>query len=151
MNQYFPDTIKNSIVPMKYWRVKHPEKYALLANLVNLTAEELFGPQLSSDEPIVKLLHQYKNSDKTYTKTQLANILGIASRDLINIAEKYGIEPFWTERGVKKKYTESISVQLTLEEKNTIIKAAKKAGFSSLSSYGRYALLNDAKTYNEKL
>ena len=48
-------------------------------------------------------LKELQQSDKTYTKKQVQEQLGVTASQLNIIAKKYGIDPFWRQAGGEKE------------------------------------------------
>ena len=97
--QYFPKPSPAVLYRICHWKLTSPERYALLTVLAGLTAEELFGPELSLSHPILEKLRQYQRQGIAYQKDALAQAVGVSPSQLDTLARKYGIPPFWKQCG----------------------------------------------------
>ena len=127
-----------------HWKLTSPERYALLTVLAGLTAEELFGPELSLSHPILEKLRQYQRQGIAYQKDALAQAVGVSPSQLDTLARKYGIPPFWKQCGNAR--TESIRITLSPKEKQHILDAAAAHGNGQAAVFARSILLREAES-----
>lgn len=140
--QYFSTPSPAVLYRICHWKLTSPERYALLAVLANLTAEELFGPELSSNDPILEKLLYYQRHGTAYRKDALAQAVGISPSQLDTLAREYRIQPFWKQCGGSR--TESIRITLTPQEKQYILSAASAHGDGQVAVFARSILLKEA-------
>lgn len=102
------------------WKIYTPEKYAILCVLVNLSIEDLLGPEIYGLESAKEKLLEYRNSGVVYKKYELLQLLGISGNELDLLAKKNHIKPFWDGRNARSRYLE---VKVTKDEKQRIMDA----------------------------
>lgn len=142
-NQYFPKPAPTVFSRMTKWQMTAPERYALLAVLAGLSAEQVFGPELQVGDPFLEEFIRYRDAGVGYQKNELAACLGINPKQLDSAARKYNIKPFWKQcagNGAERR-VESLRLQLTVEEKGRICKAAKAYGGGQMAVFARSLLL----------
>lgn len=142
-NQYFPKPAPTIFSRLEHWKLSSPERYALLAVLAGLTAEEVFGPSQQVKDPLLEKVEHCMNSGVVYQKNELAAQLGISPRQLDSVARKYKIKPFWKQCAREKEglRVESIRIQLTAGEKGRIHEAAKSHGGGQVAVFARKLLM----------
>lgn len=141
--QYFPKPSPAVLYRICHWKLTSPERYALLTVLAGLTAEELFGPELSLSHPILEKLRQYQRQGIAYRKDALAQAVGISPSQLDTLVREYGIQPFWKQCGSAR--TESIRITLSPKEKQHILDAAAVHGNGQAAVFARSILLREAE------
>ena len=82
-----------------------------------------------------------QNTSGSYTKKQVQEILNITAAQLDILTKRYGIEPFWKEKGGGR--TKQIHLTLTAEEKQRIAKAAAIHGNGQTAVFAREVLLRE--------
>ena len=80
--QYFSSLSSCMLGYIRDWKARTPERYALLAVLCGLTADELFGKDMKKWSTRAERLMQCWNEGKVYTKKELAAIVGVGTLTL---------------------------------------------------------------------
>lgn len=122
------------------WEIASPERYALLQDFAGITSEEVFSKKPQRDRYEDKLLTLQKTGN-SYTKKQVQECLSITAAQLDILTKRYGIEPFWKEKGGGR--TKQIHLTLTAEEKQRIAKAAAIHGNGQTAVFAREVLLRE--------
>ena len=138
--QYFASLSSAVLSRLVHWQLSSPDRYALLAVLVGLDADTLFGPAVEHQDQILEQLLHYKNTGIIYGKNDLAAKMGIQPGQLDSLAAKYHIEPFW--RQIRQDRCKCIRLLLTEEEYKKIQKAAKKNSSGQLAVFARSVVLD---------
>lgn len=139
--QYFASLSAAVLSRLVHWQLSSPDRYALLAVLVGLDADTLFGPAIDVTDPLLERLLSYKEVGVIYGKHDLAAKMGIQPGQLDSLAEKYHIEPFW--RKIRQDRKRSIRLLLTDAEYESIKEAAKKnSGGGQLAVFARSVVLD---------
>ena len=138
--QYFASLSAAVLSRLVHWQLSSPDRYALLAVLVGLDADTLFGPALDVTDPLLERLLSYKEVGVIYGKHDLAAKMGIQPGQLDSLAQKYNIQPFW--RQIKQDRHKCIRLLLTEEEYEVISKAAKKNSSGQLAVFARSVVLD---------
>lgn len=125
---------------MTRWQLSSPDRYALLAVMVGLDADTLFGPALDVTDPLLEQLLRYEETGIVYGKNDLAAKMGIQPGQLDSLAQKYQVEPFW--RKIRQDRKRSIRLLLTDAEYDIIQKAAKKNSGGQLAVFARSVVLD---------
>ena len=86
----------------------------MLAVMVGLDADTLFGPAIEPIDPLLERLLSYKEAGVVYGKNDLAAKMGIQPGQLDSLAAKYHIEPFW--RQIRQEHNRCIRLLLTNSE-----------------------------------
>ena len=141
--QYFEKLSAAVMSRMTRWQLSSPDRYALLAVMVGLDVETLFGPALGVTDPLLERLLSYKEVGVIYGKHDLAAKMGIQPGQLDSLAQKYNIQPFW--RQIKQDRHKCIRLLLTEEEYEVISKAAKKNSSGQLAVFARSVILSHCK------
>lgn len=141
--QYFEKLSAAVMSRMTRWQLSSPDRYALLAVMVGLDADTLFGPALDVTDPLLEQLLRYKETGIVYGKNDLAAKIGIQPGQLDSLAAKYHIEPFW--RKIRQDRKRSIRLLLTEEEYRSVQEAAKKNSSGQLAVFVRSVLLQHCK------
>lgn len=144
--RYFSKVSAPILYRLCNWTLTSPERYALLAVMAGLTAEELFGALMEYQDPCLLRLLQFREQGVVYRKEELARKMKLRPAQVDTLARKYGIQPFWKQNGRSHmKRSESLRLNLTREEKKQIELAAKKNGGGQTAVYARTVLLQAAK------
>ena len=138
--QYFGKLSASVMARMTRWQVFSPDRYALLAVMVGMDADTLFGPAIEPTDPLLERLLRYKETGIVYGKNDLAAKIGIQPGQLDSLAAKYHIEPFW--RQIRQDRRKCIRLLLTDEEYESIKKAAKKNSSGQLAVFARSVVLD---------
>ena len=112
--QYFASLSAAVLSRLISWHLSSPERYALLAVMVGLDADTLFGPAIEPIDPLLERLLSYKEAGVVYGKNDLAAKMGIQPGQLDSLAAKYHIEPFW--RQIRQERNRCIRLLLTNSE-----------------------------------
>lgn len=129
------------------WEIASPERYALLQNFAGITSEEVFSTRPQQGRYEDKLL-ALQGAGGVYTKKQVQELLNITAAQLDILTKRYGIEPFWKERGSGR--TNHIHISLTAEEKQRIAKAAAIHGNGQTAVFAREVLLREVNRILKK-
>ena len=141
--QYFGKLSAAVMSRIMHWQLSSPDRYALLAVMIGLDADTLFGPAIEPTDPLLERLLYYKETGIVYGKNDLAAKIGIQPGQLDSLAAKYHIEPFW--RQIRQDRCKCIRLLLTEEEYKEIQKAAKKNSSGQLAVFARSVLLQHCK------
>lgn len=124
------------------WKLTSPERYALLAVLLGLNPNAVFGEETKNTDVLLEQLCKFKKSGVAYSKKWLSREMGISPSQLDSLVRKYGIEPFWKQCGrAEKKRTQCIRIMLTPSEMERVKEAARKHGNGQLAVFARMVLL----------
>lgn len=146
--QYFDKLSAAVMARLMHWQLSSPDRYALIAVMVGLDAETLFGPAVEHQDPILERLLRYKDTGVIYAKNDLAANMGIQPGQLDSLAAKYHIEPFW--RKIRQDRKRSIRLLLTDAEYESIKEAAKKnSGGGQLAVFARSVVLDFCRNKEE--
>ena len=138
--QYFASLSAAVLSRLTSWHLSSPERYALLAVMVGLDADTLFGPAIEPIDPLLEQLLRYKETGVIYGKRDLAAKMGIQPGQLDSLAAKYHIEPFW--RQIRQERSRCIRLLLTDNEYDVIEQAAQASGGTPLAVYVRAIILD---------
>ena len=144
--QYFASLSAAVLSRLVHWQLSSPDRYALLAVMIGLDADTLFGPAIEPTDPLLDRLLRYKETGVIYAKNDLAAKIGIQPGQLDSLAAKYHIEPFW--RKIRQDRKRSIRLLLTEEEYRSVQEAAKKNSSGKLAVFARSVILNHCKGGN---
>lgn len=138
--QYFASLSAAVLSRLINWKLSSPERYALLAVMVGMDAEALFGPRLDAADPLLEQLLRYKETGIVYGKNDLAAKMGIQPGQLDSLAQKYKVQPFW--RQIRQERNRCIRLLLTDNEYDVIAQAAKENGNTQLAVFVRTIVLD---------
>lgn len=141
--QYFASLSAAVLSRLISWHLSSPERYALLAVMVGLDADTLFGPAIEPIDPLLERLLSYKEAGVVYGKNDLAAKMGIQPGQLDSLAAKYHIEPFW--RQIRQERNRCIRLLLTNSEYEAISQAAQESGGTPLAVFARTIILDVLK------
>uniref|UniRef100_UPI00140E4E31 TniQ family protein n=1 Tax=Enterocloster aldenensis TaxID=358742 RepID=UPI00140E4E31 len=133
---------------MRMWRIKSPERYALIATLIGQPPEITFS-MTKIENHLYKKFTEFSKEPVPHSKEYIAKQLGIKP-DYVNIiASNLGITPFWNENPNEKiNKKERIIISLTLEQKQQIKKYVKSQGFTNGSTFILYCIDYTMKAFN---
>ncbi len=104
VEQYFSvDTIQKLLRVVLQRKCAYPERYALVCLVAGISAETLFGPELSREDTLREQTVRLAASGRILKKSEVAAMLGIPCAMLDTAMKRYGIEPFWNWAKVKKE------------------------------------------------
>ena len=112
--QYFAHLSAAILSRLTKWQLSSPERYALIAVMIGLDADILFGPAIEPIDPLLEKLLSYKEAGVIYGKSDLAAKMGIQPGQLDSLAQKYNIQPFW--RQIRQDRCKCIRLLLTNSE-----------------------------------
>ena len=138
--QYFGKLSAAVMARMTRWQLSSPERYALLAVMVDMDAKTLFGPAIEPTDPLLERLLYYKDTGVIFGKNDLASKIGIQPGQLDSLAAKYHIEPFW--RQIRQERKRCIRLLLTDQEYEVILKVVKETSNEPLAVFARRVILN---------
>ena len=138
--QYFASLSAAVLSRLAKWQLSSPERYALLAVMVGMDADTLFGLAIEPIDPLLEKLLSYKEAGVIYGKSDLAAKMGIQPGQLDSLAQKYNIQPFW--RQIRQDRCKCIRLLLTNGEYELILKAARESGNTQLAVYVRTIVLD---------
>lgn len=141
--QYFACMSNAVLSRLTRWQLSSPERYALLAVMVGMDSDTLFGPAIEPIDPLLEKLLSYKEAGVIYGKNDLAAKMGIQPGQLDSLAQKYNIQPFW--RQIRQDRNRCIRLLLTETEYDIIQKAAKKNSGGQLAVFARSVILSHCK------
>lgn len=144
--QYFGKLSAAVMSRIVHWQLSSPDRYALLAVMVGLDADTLFGPAIEPADPLLERLLYYKDTGIIYGKNDLAAKIGIQPGQLDSLAQKYQVEPFW--RKIRQDRKRCIRLLLTDSEYEIVSEAAKKNSGGQLAVFARSVLLQHCKGEN---
>lgn len=142
-DQYFASLSAAVLSRFISWHLSSPERYALIAVMVGMDAEALFGPRLDAADPLLEQLLRYKETGIVYGKNDLAAKMGIQPGQLDSLAQKYKVQPFW--RQIRQERNRCIRLLLTDNEYDLIAQAAKENGNTQLAVFVRTIILDVLK------
>lgn len=147
--QYFASLSAAVLSRLTKWQLSSPERYALLAVMVGMDTDTLFGPAIEPIDPLLEQLLRYKETGIVYGKNDLAAKMGIQPKQLDSLAKKYNVQPFWRQIGQDRH--KCIRLLLTDEEYEVISKAAKENGSGQLAVFARSAIIDfcNRKEYHQ--
>ena len=145
--QYFAPMSSAILSRLTNWHLSSPERYALLAVMVGLDADTLFGPAIEPIDPLLEQLLLYKETGIVYGKNDLAAKMGIQPGQLDSLARKYKVQPFW--RQIRQERNRCIRLLLTDNEYDVISQAAKENGNTPLAVFARSIILDVLKNKEE--
>ena len=138
--QYFASLSSAVLSRLISWHLSSPERYALIAVMVGMDSETLFGPAIEPIDPLLEKLLSYKKAGVIYGKNDLAAKMGIQPGQLDSLAQKYNIQPFW--RQIRQERNRCIRLLLTAEEYATVWESNKNSGGGQLAVFARSIVLN---------
>ena len=138
--QYFASLSAAVLSRLAKWQLSSPERYALLAVMVGMDADTLFGLAIEPIDPLLEKLLSYKEAGVIYGKSDLAAKMGIQPGQLDSLAQKYNIQPFW--RQIRQDRCKCIRLLLTNGEYELILKAARESGNTQLAVFVRTIVLD---------
>lgn len=138
--QYFEKLSAAVMARLVHWQLSSPDRYALLATMVGMDADTLFGPALDTTDPLLDRLLYYKDTGVMFGKNDLAAKMGIQPGQLDSLAAKYHIEPFW--RKIRQDRKRCIRLLLTDDEYKLVQEAAKKNSSGQLAVFARSVVLD---------
>ena len=138
--QYFASLSAAVLSRLISWHLSSPERYALLAVMVGMDADTLFGPAIETIDTLLEKLLSYKEAGVIYGKSDLAAKMGIQPGQLDSLAQKYNIQPFW--RQIRQNRCKCIRLLLTNGEYELILKAARESGNTQLAVFVRTIVLD---------
>lgn len=138
--QYFGSLSAAVLSRLINWKLSSPERYALLAVMIGMDADTLFGLALDTTDPLLEKFLCYKETGVIYGKHDLAAKMGIQPGQLDSLAAKYHIEPFW--RQIRQDRKRCIRLLLTDQEYEVISKAVKETSNEPLAVFARRIILN---------
>lgn len=141
--QYFACMSNAVLSRLTRWQLSSPERYALLAVMVGMDSDTLFGPAIEPIDPLLEKLLSYKNTGIIYGKNDLAAKMGIQPGQLDSLAKKYNVQPYW--RQIRQDRNRCIRLLLTETEYDIIQKAAKKNSSGQLAVFARSVILSHCK------
>ena len=141
--QYFAPMSAAILSRLTKWQLSSPERYALLAVMVGMDADTLFGPAIEPTDPLLERLLYYKDTGIIYGKNDLAAKMGIQPGQLDSLAATYHVEPFW--RQIRQDRHKCIRLLLTNSEYEAISQAAKENGNTRLAVFVRTIILDVLK------
>ena len=145
--QYFAPMSAAILSRLTKWQLSSPERYALLAVMVGMDADTLFGPAIEPTDPLLERLLYYKDTGIIYGKNDLAAKMGIQPGQLDSLAKKYNVQPYW--RQIRQERNRCIRLLLTNSEYETISQAAKENGNTQLAVFVRSIILDVLKNKEE--
>lgn len=138
--QYFARISAAVLSRLISWHLSSPERYALLAVMVGMDADTLFGPAIETIDTLLEKLLCYKEAGVVYGKSDLAAKMGIQPKQLDALAQKYNVLPFW--RQIRQERNRCIRLLLTDNEYDVIAQAAKENGNTQLAVFVRIIVLD---------
>ena len=141
--QYFAHLSAAILSRLTKWQLSSPERYALIAVMIGLDADILFGPAIEPIDPLLEKLLSYKEAGVIYGKSDLAAKMGIQPGQLDSLAQKYKVQPFW--RQIRQERNRCIRLLLTDNEYDLIAQAAKENGNTQLAVFVRTIILDVLK------
>lgn len=125
---------------MRIWKLKSPERYALLATLIGQPPEITFSTTKVENELYRKFI-EFSKEPVPHSKEYIAKQLGIKPEHVNVVAGNLGIQPFWKENPNEKlNKKERIVISLTSEQKQQIKQYVKSQGFTDGSSFILYCI-----------
>ena len=147
--QYFASLSAAVLSRLISWHLSSPERYALLAVMVGMDADTLFGPAIETIDTLLEKLLCYKEAGVVYGKSDLAAKMGIQPKQLDALAQKYNVQPYW--RQIRQNRNRCIRLLLTENEYDVIAQAAKENGNTQLAVFVRSVILEVLKNKEELL
>lgn len=147
--QYFASLSAAVLSRLISWHLSSPERYALLAVMVGMDADTLFGPAIETIDTLLEKLLCYKEAGVVYGKSDLAAKMGIQPKQLDALAQKYNVQPYW--RQIRQNRNRCIRLLLTENEYDVIAQAAKENGNTQLAVFVRSVILEVLKDKEELL
>ena len=141
--QYFASLSAAVLSRLAKWQLSSPERYALLAVMVGMDADTLFGLAIEPIDPLLEKLLSYKEAGVIYGKSDLAAKMGMQPGQLDSLAQKYKVQPFW--RQIRQERNRCIRLLLTDNEYDLIAQAAKENGNTQLAVFVRTIILDVLK------
>lgn len=138
--QYFGRLSAAVMSRLVHWQLSSPERYALLAVMVGMDADTLFGRAIEPIDPLLERLLSYKKAGVVYGKSDLAAKMDIHPGQLDSLAQKYNVQPFW--RQIRQERNRCIRLLLTDNEYDVIAQAAKENGNTPLAVFARSIILD---------
>lgn len=135
------------------WEMAVPERYAVLQCFAGIDSGVVFSKEPIPEQYQERLL-ALKRTGVVYGKKQLAEKLGITRPQLDILAQKYGIEPFWTRNGERDEETgetgRRISFRLNKQELDAFKRALGESGFRYDSHFVKYCVMETIQRKNRK-
>lgn len=145
--QYFAHLSAAILSRLTKWQLSSPERYELIAVMIGMDAEAVFGPTLDAADSLLEQLLQYRETGTIYGKNDLAARMGIQPGQLDSLAQKYNVQPFW--RQIRQERNRCIRLLLTDNEYDVIAQAAKENGNTPLAVFVRSVILEALKNKEE--
>ena len=139
IEKYFVSTNINHALFFQFrrWNIKSPERYAMIAALINQSPEITFS-SVELELNVYKKMKEIKNTYKSQSKIYIAKQLGVKVEHLDAIACQLGIEKFW-ECEIQKKNTKMV-ISTTHEEKKKISEYYKSHGYRNCNDFVLYCI-----------
>lgn len=141
VEQYFSvDTIQKLLRVVLQRKCAYPERYALVCLVAGISAETLFGPELSREDTLREQTVRLAASGRILKKSEVAAMLGIPCAMLDTAMKRYGIEPFWNWAKVKKENAvryENIRYKISPEDFSKMKEAMRIRGYSKMGPFMR--------------
>ena len=108
---------------LRLGEIAYTEEYALLSVLLGMGPEALFTKEQVPLHIHHKML-ELSTRGRPYTKRNVAKLLGIRVDQVMPYAERFGIAPFWVQRGKQiepeKRQTYAVTIHLSEEERRQL-------------------------------
>lgn len=124
---------------MRLWNVKTPERYAMLAALVEQPPEITFSTTKIENRLYADFI-KISQEPIRQSREHIAKCLGVKPDHVNIIAHNLGIQPFWNEIQDEKTNKERFILSLSHDQKVKIMTFKKKHGFTDASSLIMYCV-----------
>ena len=126
------------------WNVLSPERYALLATMIEQPPDITFSPERLPDV-YERKLQELRDHNAGYHKKFVAGQLGVKTYQLDSLLRRFNMEPFWVDVRPKANNgenarTELIKAYLTVSEKEALEAYVQEKNFANNADFIRYCL-----------
>lgn len=125
---------------MRLWKLKSPERYAMLATLVNQRAEVTFSAKRIENQ-LYKSVIEFSKEPVKHSREYMALKLGVKPEHITIATYNLGIKPFWNEEPEENEdHKERIVITVDCDQKQRIKEYVKSHGYKDSSSFILYCI-----------
>lgn len=145
--QYFSRVPPSQLYHICHWKLTAPERYALLAVMAGLTAEELFSRRRPLPNQHLEKLLALREKGEIYDKEALAGTVNLPLHEFNALTRKYDIQPFWIEDKAKESTPYAVNVILSAAEREQFKQALAQSGFRFPRHFAHHCILEYLNTH----
>ncbi len=145
--QYFSRVPPSQLYHICHWKLTAPERYALLAVMAGLTAEELFSRRRPLPNQHLEKLLALREKGEIYDKEALAGAVNLPLHEFNALTRKYDIQPFWVEDKAKESTPYAVNVILSAAEREQFKQALAQSGFRYPRHFAHHCIMEYLDTH----